>query len=490
MAATNSRSGWIFALLLGSCTTATPPPDATPTMTRAELVDPARCQACHPDQFHDWSASMHAYATDDPVFRAMCERGQRETGGKLGTFCLKCHAPQAVADGLLVDAATDIDKLPQAYRGVTCFFCHSVDAIADTHNNGLHQATDLVLRGPLADPMATTAHASAYSDLLDRDQLPSSTLCGSCHDVVTPLGAQLERGFQEWHGSVFNQSPGGNTCGQCHMPQRPQLSAVAAVAGAPLRRVHSHLTPAIDTALDNPANKALQVQAVQDELDKSLQSAVCVQKLGAGARLSVILDNVAAGHGFPSGSALDRRVWLEIVARKAGQIVYQSGTVADNAVVDTGADPDLWLLRDCVYDANGAPVHMFWQVASAVGNALPVQLTFNPGDPRFYQSHIRAEFPSNGTQLSVMPDEVAVRVRLQPIGREVLDDLVLSGDLTPTLRDAMPTWQVGATLTWTPATATHTFTQDGLAMSCRTDTNLNPQADSVPAVRMPGCKPK
>ena len=42
---------------------------------------------------------MHAYASDDPVFRAMNERGQRETDGGLGSFCIQCHAPIAVHEG-------------------------------------------------------------------------------------------------------------------------------------------------------------------------------------------------------------------------------------------------------------------------------------------------------------------------------------------------------------------------------------------------------
>ncbi len=487
MVATNRLHLAFFALLWTGCTsTAAPSPESS--MTREELVDPERCKSCHPDQYREWASSMHAYATDDPVFTAMCERGQRETGLKLGTFCLKCHAPQAVADELIVSAAEDIYKLPKAYRGVTCFFCHTVDAVTGSHNNGLHQASDLVLRGPLSDPLRTDAHRSSYSTLHDRDQIGSSDLCGSCHDVVAPSGAALERGYAEWHGSVFNQTPGGTTCGQCHMPQSPQSKTVAAVEGAPIRRAHSHMFPAVDTALTEWPDKAAMASAVQTELNKTLQSALCVKKIGAGAQLSVILDNVAGGHGFPSGAALDRRLWVELIAKKAGKMIYQTGNVPDGVVVDDGKDPDLWLLRECAYDANGKLVHMFWQVASVVGNTLPVQLTFNQSDPRFYQSHVRGDFPANGTQLAEMPDEVTLRVRLQPIGRDVLDDLLESGDLTAALRDAMPNWQVGQTLVWTPETATHAFQQDGLAVSCRTETNLNPQADSVPAKRLVGCK--
>jgi hypothetical protein len=39
---------------------------------------------------------MHAYAAEDPVFLAMNARGQRETQGALGAFCVNCHAPLAV----------------------------------------------------------------------------------------------------------------------------------------------------------------------------------------------------------------------------------------------------------------------------------------------------------------------------------------------------------------------------------------------------------
>ncbi|HEY1909129.1 MAG TPA: multiheme c-type cytochrome, partial [Myxococcaceae bacterium] len=58
-------------------------------LTRAQLLDPAVCQSCHPDQYSEWAGSMHAYSTKDPVFRAMNARGQRETDGGLGSFCVQ-----------------------------------------------------------------------------------------------------------------------------------------------------------------------------------------------------------------------------------------------------------------------------------------------------------------------------------------------------------------------------------------------------------------
>src|SRR5262245_27439779 len=70
------------------------------SLDREALLDPEACQGCHPAAYQEWSGSMHAYASEDPVFRAMNQRAQRETGNELGDFCVKCHAPMAVAAGL------------------------------------------------------------------------------------------------------------------------------------------------------------------------------------------------------------------------------------------------------------------------------------------------------------------------------------------------------------------------------------------------------
>ncbi len=74
-----------------------------PTFTAEQLRDPTQCKSCHATHYADWSRSMHAYASEDPVFLAMNARGQRETGGKLGTFCVQCHAPVAVNDKKTTD---------------------------------------------------------------------------------------------------------------------------------------------------------------------------------------------------------------------------------------------------------------------------------------------------------------------------------------------------------------------------------------------------
>jgi hypothetical protein len=225
-------------------------------------------------------------------------------------------------------------------------------------------------------------------------------------------------------------------------------------------------------------------------LGTTLQTALCVTELG-GVR--VLLDNVAAGHAWPSGAAQDRRAWVEVIASKSGAVVYQSGVVPDGtAVTAVTGDPDLWLLRDCMFDASTPPaqVNMFWQAASYEGNELQVQVTFDPTDPRYYQTHVVQYFPRTpSATLPAMPDQVTMRVRLQPIGLDVLQDLVSSKDLDASIAAAMPTFDVTPVLTWTAAAATSTYDESGVTVSCVSATSFNVGATKNPAVNHARCSP-
>ncbi|MGQ0504045.1 MAG: multiheme c-type cytochrome [Myxococcaceae bacterium] len=458
------------------------------TLTREALLDPVSCKGCHPDTYDDWAGSMHAYAAEDPVFIAMNRRGQRETQGAMGKFCVQCHAPVAFREGLSTDGL-NLAELPSAMRGVTCFACHSVDNVEGTHNNPLRIAEDGVMRGGIRDPLRNGAHASAYSALHDRDRSESSFLCGACHDVVTDHGATIERTFAEWQVSVFGKSTGGTSCGQCHMPQSAEPRPVAAVTNAPLRRSHSHRWPAVDVALTPFPSMDLQRQEVQTALDNTLQSALCVEQ--GGRRVHVILDNVGAGHSFPSGSAQDRRLWVEILGYSGANVVYQSGAIPLGGDITALTDPDLWLMRDCMFDAAKAPVDMFWEAVTTEGNTLRAPVTLDITDPRYYQSHVYASYPRTGA-LPNPVDRVTARVLLQPVGTHVLQSLIASGDLDPAVVSAMPTFVVNSntSLEWTPAaTLNYVDKTTGQPVTCVTATNLDVRADKFPAKRVDRCGP-
>jgi hypothetical protein len=460
--------------------------DEDVTLSREALLDPTTCGKCHEDHFREWSGSMHAYAAEDPVFLAMNKRFQRETNGKAGDFCVRCHAPMAVHDGKTKDGLNLAD-LPSKYRGVTCFFCHTAESVGQLHNNGLELADTTVMRGPFADPVKNTAHHSTSSDLHDQRRIDSSTMCGSCHDIVTPGGAHVERTFEEWKGSLFATET-GQTCGKCHMKSASGLRPIANTPGVFARTAHTHTFAAVDRALTPWPNADEQTAEVNDFMSASLQTSLCVTRQNDTASMRIVLDNVFAGHSFPSGASGDRRVWVELVGTKQGQVVWQSGVVEDGKAVAEGPlDPNLWVIRDFLYDASGAETHQFGQATCYESRLLPFPITAVASDPRFYQRNIVKDYPADGSYIP-LPDTITMRVRMIPVGLDVLDDLIGSGDLDPAIRAKMVPIDVGAPLVWTAATATAFVDRSTtIPYECVTNTNQDFRANKFPPPRTNTC---
>src|SRR4051794_33053665 len=163
---------WLSSACLVSC-------DAEPTaigeLSRAQLLDPEACRGCHAEYYTEWSSSMHAYASRDPVFLAMNRRGNQETAGALGSFCVKCHAPMALLEGQTIDGL-DLETLPNSMQGVTCYYCHNVAHVTGTHDNALEldAAVPNALRAGISNP-SPNPHRSGYSALLAGSEPESAT---------------------------------------------------------------------------------------------------------------------------------------------------------------------------------------------------------------------------------------------------------------------------------------------------------------------------
>jgi hypothetical protein len=409
--------------------------------------------------YREWSGSMHAYASDDPVFVAMNARGQRETGGKLGDFCFKCHAPMAVRRGA-VDSHTDPRALPEGQRGITCYFCHNVTAVEGNHNGQLRIAGDTTMRGPIKDPARTAAHQTAYSELLDEFGRESSRMCGGCHDIVTPNGVELERTFREYRHGIFSKSatgepPAFDSCVGCHMSGEAGFAAGG--TGPPPRVVHKHFWPGVDVALtDFPHRDAMRSAVERCELP---QSVAFFTLEVTPPDLFTFQIETNAGHNQPSGAAQDRRMWLEVSAYDAkGNLLenVSSGRIADGELEEHPPghpehDPNLLLFADRIFDARGKPVHMFWEAEKSPqhpdgfeSNLLPgANVTYLPGRHAIVKQY-RISGPEG------LPARVTARLRLRPIGMDVLRDLVASGDLDESILAQMPTLDFGHRLEWTP----------------------------------------
>ena len=421
-------------------------------LSRDELMDPETCRECHAQHYDEWSGSMHAYAAEDPVFLAMNARGQEETGGALGSLCINCHAPLAVSEGATTDGL-NLDEVPQKLKGVTCYFCHNAESVDGTHNNPIRLANDKTMRGSIRDPVESPAHPTAYSELTDGGEFASADLCGSCHDIVlpsppAPAEVELERTFREWQDSLFgpNVAPEVKlTCNSCHMFPKKRPAAEKEGLDVPQRTVHTHDFAAVDVALTPFPQMGRQRDLIQEFLDTTLRVDICVEELPGAAIARVTLDNVAVGHFWPSGASQDRRAWVELRAfDAAGTELYSSGVVGDSETVTEVGGPDLWIFRDTLFGADGQEVHMFWETASLTSTTIPGPVTNDPSDEAFYITHAIREFPSpgSGNVIAGAVDRVTVKVRMRPMGFDVLDDLVGSGHLDRAVRDEMPTFDL------------------------------------------------
>jgi hypothetical protein len=77
------------------------------------------------------------------------------------------------------------------------------------------------------------------------------------------------------------------------------------------------------------------------------------------------------------------------------------------------------------------------------------------------QKQYRASGPAG------LPARVTARLRMRPIGMDVLEDLVASRDLDPAIVAQMPTFSFGAELEWTPADGTNTVVSASPKTDCK-----------------------
>lgn len=413
-------------------------------MSREELLKPETCKECHPKHYEQWSSSMHAYASTDPVFRAMNARGQREQLDPKD-FCVNCHAPMAVREGKTSDG-TNLDDVPDHLQGVTCYFCHNVDKVEDDHNNGLRLANDQTMRGAIDDPVDPKAHEAAYSKLHDGRQLESSKLCGSCHDVVTPKGVDLERTFIEYEHSflsdpkaaMFNQT--SDSCQGCHMDVDNNYTVIAEADNVKSgRHFHEHLWPAVDVPLSKFPHREAYRSVVEDcQIVQSL-GYVGID-LGEDPESFVVQLETLAGHNQPSGAAQDRRMWLEISAfDRSGKKIYQTDPFTDDGSEPKPGSNPPFTFHDSIFDEHGKRVHMFWDAATHTGTPLPFGPRTTMPTTSGHALSIPVHLPSAD------PGRIELTLRMRPMGLDMLNDLVDSGDLEASVIDEMPTFTMYST---------------------------------------------
>jgi hypothetical protein len=478
----------LFVLALAAC-------GDEPKFAIEKLQNPETCKECHPKHYDQWSGSMHAYASDDPVFLAMNKRGQRDTNGALGDLCIKCHAPMALELGLASGSNFDPAALPPEAKGVTCFFCHNVEQVTDDHNNPLVLAMDQTMRGGAKDPVDNPAHHSKFDPAM-ASKTSNSAMCGACHDIVMPNDVHLERTFSEWKGTIFAQNDPTaflpQTCSNCHM--FPTDEIIADNPDLPVKSrengFHEHMWPAVDQALTPFPQMEEQQAAIMRDLTpaiaikgiKPLNSTeapggICLDPPGL---LSVRIDSFSVAHMFQSGASHDRRMWLHVVVKDVnGTVIFERGNLPDGVDPEESTDPTLNCpappnplapttcasFYDRTFKDDDSPAHFFWEVARIESQLIRPPVTRNPNEAGY--DHSTTVQYNVGASVLQQADRIEAQLYMRPLPFAVLRDLEQSGDLDPSIKDKLATLPVGQMSIWTKATA-------GMPGSPAENTNCNP----------------
>lgn len=402
------------------------------------------CAECHENHVKEWEMGPHAYATADPVFHAMSRLGQKQSGGKLGQFCVQCHSPVALAtnatpvyqdeEGIFRQDTENLDRLSKT--GVSCDICHSITDVLEPVNARAILTPNGVRRATIKDPEETPAHASAYSELHEK-----SDLCGMCHAVNNPKGAPLEQTFPEWEASSFAQ-PGGQTCQDCHMPAYQGQAA----KDGPMREVHRHWFVGVDVSL-LPPEEFPGYYEMREMVDTLLQESANLRVAfePAEKKVRIEVENLA-GHALPSGATAERQMWIEFIVKDAqDQVVFETGTFDENGdlrdgnpkhTTQPGTDPQLILWNQQMIDD---------PTRQDPNSTAPIKPVTFPWQASWIQDHL---VPADGTDieyldLSALPSgsyTATVRLRFRSFPMYFLKALEgeESGNLDPAVKTRVP----------------------------------------------------
>jgi MYXO-CTERM domain-containing protein len=346
---------------------------ASPTES---LVNPLTydfmCESCHtfdnnllamdlpPHAPGAYAGTLMANAARDPVFWAGVALAADDHPGETED-CIRCHAPRAFLEGR-GDAIASDELIPPDFDSVGCEVCHRAMDDGETPPGNARYVLDDVLvdgqpprRGPwnYADP--DSPPLPPHPIIQDLEFLPSSRLCGTCHDVTTArervddqgmsTGVQFneQRTYSEWLGSAY-AVPGDDfrSCQDCHMSAVEDVPAAGCLeyeglgydqGGArrhlmlganaqALRIIADNVGGADDPAIEVALEYFDEFLAGAATLEVAFPDAVDLE-VGL-ASLPVRVTN-ETGHKLPTGYSEGRIMWIEVTASYLGEVVWSSG---------------------------------------------------------------------------------------------------------------------------------------------------------------------
>lgn len=293
-----------LVVLLFCSAAATAAPDLEP-ISSAEL-----CGACHRAIQEAWKTSAHSRAMESRLYQDALELVESDFGESARRQCLGCHTPLGVHLG---DFSL---KQKVSWEGVTCDYCHSMRSVSVEGTNP--RATlqySLTKSGPLKEAFPV-GHEAVFSEVHTTSQV-----CAPCHEYRNALGLQVMGTYSEWQHSKYAQE--NVQCQSCHMGR-----VEGDVVDPRVRRsgagVNLH---------EMPGGHSL------EQLNKAVRMSLSAKRAGDRMEISVVLQNVGAGHHVPTGSPMrqlilqldadayrgddlhETRVYRQVIADADGKVV-------------------------------------------------------------------------------------------------------------------------------------------------------------------------
>jgi len=318
----------------------------------SDYTQPEVCAACHEEIYSQWNGSMHSNAHRDPVYQALFLIASREANRTFDAFCTRCHAPIAYLSGEI--PSFDNYKVSEiAERGVSCDFCHTINASSGIGNGAFISSPGRVKYGPFNDSYSMF-HESAYSELHTKAEF-----CGMCHNVVHPFnGLSIENTYTEWKEGPYNET---TPCQHCHMTpgvtkfmQNPGRDA----SGAPVREhIYTHYfvggNAMLPEILGSPEHERLAKERLRAAAELEI---VSIEKINETVNLKVRVINTGAGHKLPTGLTEARAIWLDVEVRdKEGSTIFRSGAMDEGGYIK-----DAVLYHTVFGDSSGLPTEKVW----------------------------------------------------------------------------------------------------------------------------------
>ncbi|VUT28105.1 MAG: putative cytochrome c [Candidatus Syntrophoarchaeum sp. GoM_oil] len=393
----------------------------------SDFDDPSVCKGCHAEIYEQWNGTLHSIAYTDPIYLGEEAMASEDTDGLTDAYCSRCHTPIGVLSGEVPPIGLDNPALSEiSKKGISCDFCHSVNASTGIGNGAFMVSVDGDKRGPF-DDSKSPYHGSVYSELHTK-----SEFCGMCHDVLHPVnGIAIEETYTEWKEGPYNTGDPETTtyCQDCHMT--PGIThfeknpGKASSIGPDREHIYTHYFVGGSTVIGSNQDMA------EARLKAAAKLELELTENGDEVNALVTVTNIGAGHKIPTGLTEAREVWLEIIATDSeGKKIFHAGGLDEDDII---VEDDTTVFRVVLGDSDGEPTMKVWKAEATLSdNRIPPKGTSS-------EEYIFM-LPDGATH----PITVKAKLNYRSASPELLDPLFGKGVIVaPVIEMAVVTGMVG-----------------------------------------------